>query len=683
MRNRRYIGNRVIAATLSMAVMIMTCACGSNQNENEKTAQSQTEDQLVMTENGSETDSQNQNEIIDLSMYEVEYTDRDTNTDWQAEEATCIIGSGNTVEIQGEGIEDTKQTLTIQKEGTYVFSGNFEQYAIVVNAPESRIRIVLNGMEIQNENVAPVTIVDSKKVVITLADCTQNTVSDQRETDVDQSEADTDALIANAAIYSKEDITFQGNGSLKVISKQNNGITCKDKLLFMGGNYEIEADGHGVTGKDCLVVHDGTFQIVSGKDGLRSANTEEGTGFIKIENGQFTIDASQDGIQAESLLYIEDGEFTITSGGGNENGVTHKEDKFGFGGRPHMREADEEEADRPPMPDGEEGQTFPMGEEFAPPQFSEHPQENFREPPQMKQDDTQQEAEDTVSCKGIKAGKTVYVKNGNFLVNSADDSIHANENVYIMNPVITIQTGDDGIHADDLLEIYNGSIDIQKSYEGLEAANISVYNGIISIVASDDGMNVAGGADGSGFGPVDEDTFAEKQQYVLTIAGGSITIDATGDGLDSNGGIVQTGGTVIVDGPSDGGNGALDYDTSYLMNGGTLLALGNDRMLQTASDDSTCYGVTAYYSQNLEKGTRISVLCNGNELISHELKREANSIQYISSNLQEQDCISIQTDNDEKNAEITAINTLIQSDGTITTGEVSDSFGPKQRNIQK
>lgn len=81
----------------------------------------------------------------------------------------------------------------------------------------------------------------------------------------------------------------------------------------------------------------------------------------------------------------------------------------------------------------------------------------------------------------------------------------------------------------------------------------------------------------------------------LSITGGNLTVKANGDGLDANGSIEMTGGNVIVNGSSNGGNGALDYDTTFNISGGTIIAAGNQRMAQASSDTSTQSSILMNY----------------------------------------------------------------------------------------
>lgn len=179
--------------------------------------------------------------------------------------------------------------------------------------------------------------------------------------------------------------------------------------------------------------------------------------------------------------------------------------------------------------------------------------------------------DDSASCKGFKAGKTLTVTGGTLTVDSADDALHASTDVTISGGTLTLATGDDGVHADNNLVIGTKGasststprINITASYEGLEGTTVTVYSGDIDVVASDDGVNAANSTLGE-----------HSDKYAISIAGGDLYIDAGSDGLDSNNDITITGGKVEVYGADAMMDAAIDYDGTFTLSGGTLFGAG-------------------------------------------------------------------------------------------------------------
>ena len=145
-----------------------------------------------------------------------------------------------------------------------------------------------------------------------------------------------------------------------------------------------------------------------------------------------------------------------------------------------------------------------------------------------------QPAEDA-SAKGIKAGTSLRLEGGTYVLDCSDDALHANGDVTVSGGVYTISTGDDALHADGALAVSGGEMEILTSYEGLEGATVSISGGAISLVSTDDGVNAAGGADGSGYGALDPaDAFESGATYTVSYGG------AYSGGTD---GWICTGGT--------------------------------------------------------------------------------------------------------------------------------------------
>lgn len=235
----------------------------------------------------------------------------------------------------------------------------------------------------------------------------------------------------------------------------------------------------------------------------------------------------------------------------------------------------------------------------------------------------------SVSAKGLKAGTALSLIGGTYILDCSDDAIHSNGDVTVSGGSYAISTSDDALHADEALKISGGEIDILTSYEGLEGATVAVSGGTIHVVSSDDGVNAAGGVDGSGFGRGNPFGSGNSDSFI-DISGGYLVVKAGGDGLDSNGSAVMSGGTVIVSSTGQA-DGALDYDGSFTLSGGTLLAVSSGNMAQAPSEASQR---VVFLSLNgvLSQGTYVS-LANEDQSLVWELPISANSIVFSSPDL--------------------------------------------------
>lgn len=151
------------------------------------------------------------------------------------------------------------------------------------------------------------------------------------------------------------------------------------------------------------------------------------------------------------------------------------------------------------------------------------------------------------------------------------------------------------------------------------------------------GINVAGGNDSSSVnGRPGQNSFnsSSSSNQILTINGGEIYVDAVGDGLDANGSIYITGGQIYVDGPTNDGNGALDYDGVCNVTGGMLIAVGSSGMMQSASNSSTQNTISIVYSTTQTAKTVVTIKnSNNEEIIEYTPSKNFASIVISSSEL--------------------------------------------------
>lgn len=595
------------------------------------------------------------------------FTERDYETEYDEEECIQITLDNENTVCEADGVFVDGQIVTISKEGTYLLSGTLTNGSIVINAEKTeKIHLIFDNVSITNENGAGIEIQQAKKVFLTLKESSENKIVSNFN------ESDTESKV-DAAIFSKDDLTLNGTGSLTITSEKH-GIVSKDDLVVTGGNYSISAQKQGISGKDSVRIADGSFEISSGTDAIHSeyasdeetnadALTEdsesrsasEEKGFVYIAGGSFTFDAQGDGISSSYVTQLDGGTYDIVTGGGSANA--------------------QEKTEEMPGKEGKRGQS-PDGTGV---------------PDGMNASETEQteETEDTTSTKGIKSGTAILINDGTFTVDSCDDAVHSNGDVTINGGDFTISTGDDGVHADDVCTINNGSIQIEKSYEGIEGHQIYLAGGEIHVVSSDDGLNAAGDTTNTetqddamdtsetselagkgqnapgqggpgGMGGMDE----VDEEAEITISSGELTIDATGDGIDSNGDLHVIGGTIYVTGPSNDGNGALDYAGSADITGGTIVAVGMSGMAQNFGEDST-QGTMLINQDSTQSGEVSLTDSEGNVLVSFTPVREYNSIVISSAGLEEGGTYTLTTGSES--SEIT-MSSLVYSEGQSQNG---------------
>ncbi len=620
------------------------------------------------------------------------FTARDYEIGYDESDSVLIQLNGDSASASSDSVEISGSTITITEEATYILTGTLDDGMIIVNAPDSaKLQLVFNGVSIHCETSAPLYILEADKVFVTLADGSENTLSGgETFTAIDDNNID-------GAVFSKQDLTFNGSGTLTVSSPAGHGIVCKDDLVFTSGTYVIDSASHGLDANDSVRIANAAITINAGKDGVHAENSDDSSlGFVYLASGTLEIEAQGDGISAGAYMQINDGTFDIVAGGGSENASKQSSDSWGF----------------------------------------------FKGSPSGVSATTEDE-DSSSSMKGLKATGTLLISDGTFTIDSADDAVHSNASITINGGTFEIATGDDGFHADETLTVTAGTISISESYEGLEALDLVISGGDINLTASDDGLNAAGGTDSSGTGGIrGDDSFGgnnagqqefsddennqnsqdkpdsqsapddqnipdapdgqsapggqngdapdgqgapdgqngsgapggqgapgdQSSQTVLDgqqmqarqdnseqsiqtkqdstgsdsgqtrqggrggmggmggmssssngsieISGGTIYIQASGDGIDANGSLTISGGTITICGPTQGDTATLDYDTSGIITGGTFIGTGAASMAQTFSDSEQ--GVITVKVGNQSAGTTVTLTDQeGNTIISH------------------------------------------------------------------
>ena len=685
------------AIVLTASMTVTAVGCGNTSAGSTETADAVTESQTEAAE------ASNIDGILDSSDM---FTNRDKEIGYDEESAIAINLSDGAGTADSDSVVIDGDTITITEEGTYILSGSLTNGQIVVEAENAKVQLVLDNADISCETSAAIYVKTAEKVFITTTDGSTNTVCTSGEFEaIDDNNID-------AAIFSKSDLTLNGAGSLEVTCPNGHGILSKDDLAITSGEYVVDAGKHALSGKDSVRIAGGIFDLTAGRDGIHSENTdEEEKGFVYIENGSFTITSDGDGIDASYVMEIVDGSFDITAGGGYENGEVHTDNDMmgGFGNMGgQMPDGSTGEGNAPSdmtPPDGSTGDGNAPSD-MTPPNGStgeENGPSGMTPPDGSTGDgnapsgttnsgtdsttttsaDNTTDEEDTgdstdaaatadaensaataetsdsdssTSTKGIKADGALQILGGDYNINSADDALHTNSTLEIRDGNMEIATGDDGMHADDALVISDGDINITESYEGIEGLTITIDGGNISIVSGDDGLNAAGGADSSGFGGMRTDMFASNDDIWIEINGGYLYILAGGDGVDSNGNLTINGGEVYIDGPSDGGNSAIDYgdNAAAYINGGTVVAVGSSDMVE-AFDDSSEQAVMSVSVSAGSAGDEIKLLdSDGNELISFTAAKTYDAVVITTADLAQGETYTLVTGDNETTVEMTS-----------------------------
>ena len=528
--------------------------------------------QETSSENGSASAEETQSaEQTAETLYTVEksslsldsgnmFTTRDYEIGYS--DCTVIELSDGGINVSGRGASVSGDTVAITEAGSYLIKGTLSDGQIVVDADGEKVQIVLENASVTSKGSAALYVKNADKVFVTTADSTVNMLASAGEY------VNTDENNVDGAVFSKSDITLNGSGKLTVTSETAHGIVCKDDLKITGGEYVIDSAKKGIDCNESVRIANGDIRITGGTDGIHAENDDEAEkAFVYIGGGTISITSGGDAIDASGDIAAADGTVNIVSDGGAANAPAHSGD---LGGMRWDRDLNSAAASG-------------------------------------TSDSTSSD-----SAKGIKSDGIITIGGGTFVIDSSDDALHAAGAVNITGGIVTASSGDDGIHSDTGVQISGGSVKIMQSYEGIEGEVIEISGGAVYVRASDDGMNASGGqTSNSGWG-METDANA-----YLIISGGDVNVNADGDGLDSNGYLLVKGGTTYVSGPTNSGNGALDYGISGTITGGTVIAAGASGMAENFGNDSTQGSILYTFDGIQAAGTEVSVSdSSGNVLAS-------------------------------------------------------------------
>lgn len=581
------------------------------------------------------------------------------------------IELGASIKTEGSGVDIENNIVKITKGGTYSISGTLSEGQIVIEATElDKVYIVLNGVNITNSKGAAIYIKEADKAVIAMEDNTDNYLTDGKTYAFEDENKDE----PNGTIFSKTDLVFIGNGSLTVNGNYDRGIVGKDDLQIENGNITVNSVGDGIRGRDSIVVTGGDIVINSGGDGMQSNNDENTEkGYVLIEGGNINITSNEDGIQGENNVYVRNGEIKINSGGGSDNNNSHKNQGPGenMGRNQEISNTSSESLEESASSKGIKANTGIIIEggilNINSCDDSLHTNDS------LIIDGGALEIQS--GDDGIHSDNTLEINGGNINVSKSYEGIES-ESITINDGKIYVVSSDDGINASgsstsEEMTPPSGNSNNQNNMSPPDMNNLQENefsqeqnqamkqerNSIAkeeqapgesnSITQDNTGNNTpdssqnsdgaspkmqgtgqgAGSGMPGGGGPIGE----SSGTGVLTINGGFITVDASGDGIDVNGCATMTGGTVIVNGPENNGNGALDYDGTFEVSGGVLIAAGSTGMAQAPSDGSSINSIKiTLSSQSAENIVRIEDE-DGNEIVTFAPAKQYASVVVASS----------------------------------------------------
>lgn len=526
-----------------------------------------------------------------------------------------IVAKENNIEdVSFEEMETVSiklsSTLKITEGGIYNLTGTISDGNIYIDTKDN-VKLILNGVTINSSDGPAIYIENANVVYIELASGTVNYLTD--------SETYSDSNI-NGTLFSKDDLIIGGDGKLVIDANYVDGIVSKDNLKIISGELEIESVDDGIRGKDSVVIMDGNFKINASGDAIKSTNdTDSNLGYILINDGTYDLETKLDGIQAETDLVINNGTFNIKTSGNDTD--SSKGLKIGS---------------NLIINDG-----------------------NFEID---SYDDS------------IHSNNYINIKNGSFSLSSGDDAIHADNKIVIDNGNIDVLKSYEGIEAFEII-INDGDINIVASDDGINAASktYSNDNNDFSKNMPDDVKNLNNKPENmenfdpkndnkpdenmenfdpkngnrpdknmEDFDPTSNDKPADnniKPNFedidmnnnsniaTITINGGNIYVDANGDGVDANGSIYMNGGKLIINGPTDNGNGALDYDKEFKITGGILVASGSSGMALNTSNSSTQNSIMINFSKTINNSELISIFdSNDNEIFTYSSSKKYQNI---------------------------------------------------------
>ena len=295
----------LVAAILAVVMTIAFCACTVNPdpaNTNKPAG----------TANPSETAGNDDPSTLPQVEASDKFTKFDTTVAYNPAECTKIKLAQDATTVEGDGATVEGNKITIGKAGSYIVTGTLSDGQIFVSVEKTeKVRLIPAGVSVTNKSQAAIYVASADKVGITLASGTENVLTDgTKYTGLNEKDEPTGCL------FSKDDLTINGYGTLTVNGNYNNGIASKNDLKIVSGNITVTAKNNAIKGKDSFLMNSGTLVVNSDDDGIKVNEDEDiSKGFICIEGGTVTVNAEDDALTAVYSVTITGGTVTTYVGG--------------------------------------------------------------------------------------------------------------------------------------------------------------------------------------------------------------------------------------------------------------------------------------------------------------------------------------------------------------------------------
>lgn len=471
-----------------------------------------------------------------------------------------------------------ESTYSISEGGKYLLTGENSNLSINVSSEED-VTLILSDVNITSTGEsAPISVDTDGDFVLYLAANTKNYLKDS------------EANLSDGVLNVKgTNLNIEGEGYLIIDSlglntgdfESGKGIHNSKTLTIKDSHIIVNSSSdHALNGKGGIVLENAKLDLTSNKDAIHSKE-----GGLEMNDTTLVSSSYGDGIDVAGKINIIDsncyitttGEFILYDASEDVDGELYEDSKYILKNGEYQKISSDDMS-----------------------RYSTRYYLNQK-------------------CKGIKSEENITIDGGKYVIRSTDDCIASDLNINIYDGVFSLTTFDQGINGDQIVNIGKEEtktrtedfiIKINDSYEGIQGGVINFYDAEIYVDASDDGINAT------------SDTLTDISMNFYNDT--YVNVRAEGDGIDSNGDILLDGGTLIVFGPQESGNGALDFDGNFTVNSGEMIAISSIGMIENPNlvNQNIVY---SYLNQSFSENDVVSLKID-DKLFSTMLPKSYNSL---------------------------------------------------------